>query len=269
MNDMNGMNSLDVGRGRDAAFAAAKRSSARMLEMSVAIASALARAASLPTAKGPAMRSRAASFGILAADTCAIHGIRVAVSGPIPSEPAVLVANHLSYLDPLAIASVVPCTAIAKSELDRWPLIGGQARDLGIVFVRRKDAMSGARALKIALDRLRHGVSVLNFPEGTTSYGDALLPLRQGIFGLARIAGVAVVPIRIELETRSLAWVGDDAFLPHYLKLTTRRSTVVRLRFGEGLDARQFDSTESLVEAARAHLDPELAKMGPRARVLS
>jgi len=222
--------------------------------MSGVIASALARAATLPTARGARMRAQAASFGVLGADVCAVHGIKVVVSGAVPTEPCFIVGNHVGYLDPIAIASVVPCTAIAKQEIDGWPLIGNRARELGIVFIKRDDAMSGARVLKTVISRYRHGVSVQNFPEGSTTRGDFLLPLRRGIFGAARLVSAPVVPVRVDLEERELAWVGDDAFVPHYLKLAARPSTVVRLRFGAPLLSERFASAEALSEAAREFL---------------
>jgi 1-acyl-sn-glycerol-3-phosphate acyltransferase len=232
----------------------ASLASRRLLEMTGVLASALTRAATLPTARGARFRAQAASFGVLGADTCAVHGIRRVVSGVVPTETCVMVANHLGYLDPLALASAVPCTAVAKREIDGWPLIGERARELGILFVDRADPMSGAYVLRQALRRLRHGVSILNFPEGSTTRGETLLPLRRGIFGVARLAGVPIVPVRIDLDDPSMAWVGDDSFLPHYARLCARSETTVRVRFGAPLDPASFSDVDALVEATRAFL---------------
>src|SRR5262249_17742604 len=124
-----------------------------------------------------------------------IDGIQVVVRGTVHSGPAVWVSTHLSYLDPLVFGAMRPMVAIAKAELARWPLLGRLALRTGTLFVRRGDPHHGARVLRQALRRLAAGIPVLNFPEGTTTDGSgALLPFRRGVFGLARRAGVPVVP---------------------------------------------------------------------------
>ncbi len=160
-----------------------------------------------------------------------LHGVEVEASGPLPLGPAVLASNHVSWLDPLVVASLLPCAPVAKLDVARWPVVGTIARELGVVFVSRGDARSGARALGTAAAALARGVSVLNFPEGTTTDGRAVLPFRPGIFGLATRLAVPVVPVAIRYDPPSLAWVGDATFLPHYLTLAARRRTraIVRL----------------------------------------
>src|SRR5207245_1003035 len=151
------------------------------------------------------------------AEVCRLHGFRFEVEGTLPSGPAVMVANHISYVDAPVLMSLQPCRPIAKAEIGHWPLIGDGARSLGVVFVRRGDPHSGAVALRQGLRALAAGVSVLGFPEGTTTTGNRLLPFRRGLFGLARLAGVPIVPIGIAYASPEVAWVGDDWFVTHYL----------------------------------------------------
>ncbi len=151
------------------------------------------------------------------AGIAATHGLQLAVRGAFPAGPCVLVANHVSYLDAIAIAAVLPCAPIAKSEVASWPLIGGAARGLGAIFVEREAMWGRVRALREALACLRGGVPVLNFPEGTTTDGTRLLPFHRGCFGIARLAGVPIVPIAVRCA-RSLAWHGNAPFVPHYLR---------------------------------------------------
>nr|MBS0019499.1 1-acyl-sn-glycerol-3-phosphate acyltransferase [Gammaproteobacteria bacterium] len=77
--------------------------------------------------------------------------------------------------------------------------------------------MSGAEVLRRSLRVLQQGVSVLNFPEGTTTLGNAVLPFRRGIFGLAPITGVPVIPIALRFEPPGMAWVGNAYFVSHCL----------------------------------------------------
>jgi len=163
------------------------------------------------------------------------HGMRLSVRGALPAGPAVLVANHVSYLDPIAIAAFIGCAPIAKGEVSSWPIIGGAARGLGAIFVERSSSAGRVRALQRALATLRAGVPVLNFPEGTTTDGTRLLPFHRGIFGIARLAGVPIVPIAVRCE-RSLAWHGNAPFVPHYLR-TSMTEPVIELDIGRPIAA--------------------------------
>ena len=200
-------------------------------------------------------RARVFALSRLFAEVCAAHDWRVRVSGPIPAGPVVLVANHVSYLDPLVLVGLVPALPVSKSEISRWPLVGAVARRHGVLFVERGDPRSGARVLRSARRALARGVSVLNFPEGTTSNGEQVLPFRRGIFGLARHARVPVVPIALRFDDADLAWFGDAFFLPHYTRLLRRRDTVVRVRFGGPLTPERYGGAADLADEARAQVE--------------
>lgn len=197
------------------------------------------------------IRGRSRRLGWMAEQMCAVHGIDVVVRGPRPPEAAVLVANHMSYIDAVAVLAHAPAMPIAKREVGEWPLLGEMMRELGVLFVERGDAMSGARVLRGALRALREGTSIFAFPEGTTTLGDRVLPFKRGVFGLARIADVPVVPITLRYESAEPCWVGDEPFLPHYLRTSARPHTRVHLTFGEPMRSDGHVSVEALAEAAR------------------
>ncbi|MEM7436002.1 MAG: lysophospholipid acyltransferase family protein [Myxococcota bacterium] len=178
-------------------------------------------------------------------------GLSVETEGEVPRQPCVIVANHLSYLDPIAVATIVPTTAIAKSEVRSWPAIGGALNSLGVLFVRRGDPGSGAVALRMAMRALDAGVPVLVFPEGTTTYGDDVLPFERGAFGLGALKGVPIVPVALRYSVRDAAWVGDTDFVPHFVSLHRHPQVLAHLRFGRSLDARDFEGARSLAAAAR------------------
>jgi 1-acyl-sn-glycerol-3-phosphate acyltransferase len=98
-------------------------------------------------------------------------------------------------------------------------------------------------------------MSVLNFPEGTTSDGERVLPFRRGIFGLARHACVPVVPVALRFDDPELAWFGDALFLPHYARLLGRPETVVRVRFGGPLTPERYGSATDLADEARSAVE--------------
>jgi 1-acyl-sn-glycerol-3-phosphate acyltransferase len=196
-------------------------------------------------ADGPASLSRA--FASLAG----AHGLSIAVAGEPPRRPCVLVANHLSYLDPIALLALVPAHPICKGEVGRWPLIGQVARSRGVLLVDRASVWSGARVLRAAVAALRAGASVLNFPEGTTTRGDRVLPFRRGIFGAARLAGVPIVPVALTYADPDAPWVGDETFVPHYLRTAAKQRVEVGVSFGPPLWPGRRSAVELAAEARR------------------
>jgi 1-acyl-sn-glycerol-3-phosphate acyltransferase len=195
----------------------------------------------------------------LARNMCAIHGIRVLHRGPVPASGSVIVANHLGYLDPVALESVAPAVAIAKSEVADWPILGEAVSGLGTLFVARGDAHSGAVALRRALRLLERGISIMAFPEGTTSRGFDVLPMRRGVFGIAARIGAPIVPATIRYARVDDCWVDDQFFVPHYLRLTTRPGIVISVEFDEPFVPHPGDEPEALAEVARTIIRRNLA----------
>lgn len=185
-----------------------------------------------------------------------LNGLRFSIGGRPPCQPSVLVSNHLGYWDAVLLAAQLPLVAIAKSELAGWPLLGRCGQALGTLFVRRGDAQHGARVLREALGRLAAGVHVLNFPEGTTTNGEGVLPFRRGVFGIAAHAGVPVVPVALRLWPADAAWLGGEAFLPHYLRHWQRGGVLeASIRFGRPLHPRDFSTAQACAYEARLQVE--------------
>lgn len=177
------------------------------------------------------------------------HGIVPIVHGTAPAGPRLLVSNHLGYIDPIAICSVVPALPIAKSEVQKWPLIGNVTERYGALFVERGNPFSGANVLRRAVRRLAAGANVLNFPEGTTTAG---LPehFHTGVFGLSRLVELPVVPIRLRFENPELCWVDEQTFVPHYLRSLRSKPHLVHITFGPEMHASEHGSDRAHANAA-------------------
>jgi 1-acyl-sn-glycerol-3-phosphate acyltransferase len=179
------------------------------------------------------------------------HDLAVSVRGDVPRGNALVVANHVSYLDPIAILPVCPAVPIAKGEVAGWPIIGPIGAALGVLFVDRDDGCGRARALRRIHDLLAGGTPVLNFPEGTTTRGDEVLPFWRGSFGVAQRLGVPIVPLAIRYADPEIAWFGGQTFVPHYLRTAARARVEIELSFGAPLRVRAGEPAELVAARAR------------------
>lgn len=168
------------------------------------------------------------------------HGLRVRVEGNIPEEQCIMVANHLGYLDPIVIASLVKCRPVAKSELSKWPGLGRALKRLGLIFYKRGDVCSGYKTLRKAIEALGDGDRILVFPEGTTTDGSQVLPFRRGIFGIAKRLNIPVVPIRVDFHDKSCAWWGEGSLVAHYWKQANRKHTGISIKFLEPINPESY-----------------------------
>ena len=168
-------------------------------------------------------------------------GISVAVKGWVPHEAALLVANHRSYIDITAIGGLVPATFLAKQEVSHWPVLGYGCTLVDVVFVDRKSPESRKQSRNDVAERLNNGMSVIIFPEGTSFEGPGLLQFRPGIFQVASESGFPVVPVAIEYDDPSDAWVGEDTFLRHFMQTFSKKSIPVTVTFGPKLRGANYE----------------------------
>ncbi len=201
------------------------------------------------------------------------HDITTTVTGEVPRGCALIVANHVSYLDPIAILPVCPAIPIAKGEVHGWPIVGAIAGALGVMFVARTEPMARVRTLRRVHDLLASGTSVLNFAEGTTTTGASVMPFWRGGFGIAARLGIPVVPLAIRYRDPACAWTGGATFLPHYLETLARPRIGVSLRFGAPIHARTGELPEVMAARTRNAVAALLERMhldaGLRPRVPS
>jgi 1-acyl-sn-glycerol-3-phosphate acyltransferase len=184
---------------------------------------------------------------------CRLLGIRVRVVGvPVLDRPTLMIGNHTSWADILAIGSVVPVAFVAKSEVRQWPVVGLIAYLQRTVFVDRKRRQQTGDAISDMVQRLKENVPVLLFAEGTSSDGNRVLPFRSALVGAVRDAsehetlrqGVTIQPLSIcytgvqglplGRQHRYLtAWYGDLDLMPHLKEVLARGAIDAVVTFGE------------------------------------
>jgi 1-acyl-sn-glycerol-3-phosphate acyltransferase len=111
---------------------------------------------------------------------------------------AMIVANHVSWLDIFVINSLYPCRFVAKAEIRRWPVLGWLVACAGTVFISRGNRRNLRHIFEGLVGVLEQGERVAFFPEGTTAKQGELLPFHANLFEAAIDAKVAVQPYALE-----------------------------------------------------------------------
>ena len=194
---------------------------------------------------------RAAVRGVARAVLAAL-GIRLVWRGPAPRPGSLLVANHVSWLDIVALLAVEPVRLVAKHDVRQWPVIGVLARLSGSVFLDR----TRPRLLPAAVDQvaaaLRAGHSMAVFPEGTTFCGAARGRFRPAMFQAALRAQAPVVPIAIRYDSSAAAFVGDDTLWDSVRRVAAVRSLTITLVAAPALRPAEGTDRRSLARAAQS-----------------
>jgi 1-acyl-sn-glycerol-3-phosphate acyltransferase len=195
-----------------------------------------------------------------ARDLLGILAIRVRIEGrppPHARQGAMIAANHVSWADIFAIASVRHTRFIAKSEIRDWPLAGWLAERSGTIFIRRARRHDTARINALVHDALGEGECVGLFPEGTTTEGDRLLKFHSSLFEPAVANRARVYPVAVRYESpdgsplRAVAYVGDLSFAQSLGLVMRTRETVVRIRFALPIEADGMSRQDVAAEAQR------------------
>jgi 1-acyl-sn-glycerol-3-phosphate acyltransferase len=185
---------------------------------------------------------------------CALLRIRVRVNGAPMHDHAVLyVSNHVSWADIVVIGSLAPVAFVAKREVASWPLVGITAKMQRTVFVDRTRRHQAAGAVADIVKRLKDGLSVVLFAEGTSSDGNRVLPFRSALLGAveeasAHAGNILIQPMSIGYtglhgipmgrQHRPLvAWYGDLDFLPHIKAFIEQGAVDAVVSYGEAVPA--------------------------------
>jgi lyso-ornithine lipid O-acyltransferase len=191
---------------------------------------------SLP-GRSRSLSARAAWLNSTCRRLLSLLGLAVRYIGEPPAG-GLLVCNHLSYLDVIALAARAPIIFVAKREVRSWPGLGPLVACAGTIFVdreRRSDVVRAGREIEMAV---RQGVLVCLFAEGTSSNGTEVLPFRSSLLAPAVANGwpVAFAGIGYELSGGSveneICYWGEMVLGPHLLNVLSKRSIKVCIRYG-------------------------------------
>jgi 1-acyl-sn-glycerol-3-phosphate acyltransferase len=176
----------------------------------------------------------------------------VRVNGtPLHDRAVLYVSNHVSWADILVIGSLAPVAFVAKREVASWPLVGITAKLQRTVFVDRTRRHQSGEAVADIVRRLKDGLSVVLFAEGTSSDGNRVLPFRSALLGAveeasAHAGNILIQPMSITYtglhgipmgrQHRPLvAWYGDLDFLPHIKAFIEHGAVDAVVSYGEAV----------------------------------
>jgi 1-acyl-sn-glycerol-3-phosphate acyltransferase len=175
--------------------------------------------------------------------------------------PVLFAANHVSYLDILALGSLLDGRFIAKAEVRSWPGFGLLARVSGTRFIQRIATQAEAQTEDLAR-LLREGRSLILFAEGTSSDGCDVLAFKSALFGVVERTAVTVQPVAIRYthlngmpatdatRRNRLAWYGDMTLMPHLWTFLGQRGAVAELHVLEPLAHLPENGRKALARAA-------------------
>jgi 1-acyl-sn-glycerol-3-phosphate acyltransferase len=163
-------------------------------------------------------------------------GVKITVLGEenVPKDtPVLYVANHRSFFDILVTYVRVPRPTgyIAKKEMEKIPLLSTWMRYLHCLFTDRSDIKKGLQTILDGVEKLKNGVSICIFPEGTRNKGEegTLLSFKEGSFKMATKAGCPIVPIAINNTA--------DIWEAHF---PTMKKTSIVIEYGKPVIAKEL-----------------------------
>ncbi|HCE54008.1 MAG: hypothetical protein APF83_03095 [Lutibacter sp. BRH_c52] len=186
-----------------------------------------------------------------------ILGSKITVYGKEPISSGLIVSNHRSYFDAMVILKNILASPVGKKEVESWPLIGSVTKTTGVIFVNREEKTSRTQTLKEVRAVLENGFSIFIAPEGTTHIKPTTIDFRPGTFVLAAELGVPVMPVAIDYKNLDDAWIGNDTFIPHFLKCFSKWRTEIKVSYLEPIIS---NNVEELISVSKSQIDQELIR---------
>ena len=198
--------------------------------------------------------------------------VRLEVEGSwATAGPVMIVPNHISWIDVLALGGLTPFCFLAKREVERWPILSAFAAVQGTVFVDRGRRRSIPGVNRQLAARMLDGRPVLLFAEGTTLAGPMPGPFYSSHFAAARDllaieparGSVAVQPVALAYSRADAAWVGDEALVPHIWRMLRQPPLTCRIRFGTPVAYQAGSDRKAVARRTRETIVALLARGAP------
>ncbi|MEV7009579.1 lysophospholipid acyltransferase family protein [Streptosporangium sp. NPDC051022] len=177
---------------------------------------------------------------------------------PVSTAAPLVVSNHVSWLDPLVMAAVMPCRLLTRSETLGRPVIGGLAAAAGVLVIDAGRPSTLPEAVAGVAGALGEGEPVAAFPEGTTWCGREMGAFRRAVFQAALDAGAPVRPVALRYlgpggaTATEAAYVGDDTLVASVRRVAGIRRLTVEVTLLPPVQARDRRSLAWAAESSIA-----------------
>ncbi len=194
-----------------------------------------------------------------------ICGARIERIGIPLKRDVFFIANHISWIDILAIAGTSGTAFVSKAELGDVPVLGWLARLNRTVFVKRENRLGVAEQINSLREALADNWSVTVFPEGTVTDGQSLLPFKTSMLRVLEPPppGVFVQPVMLDYGTIAewIGWVGDESGLNNAKRVLARAGTFkLRVHFLEPFSPVRFQGRKAIAAEARDRIEDALVR---------
>ncbi len=202
---------------------------------------------------------------------CMVLGIKVKTIGkPILDKPTLMVANHISWVDILALGSIVNVSFVAKSEIKKWPLIGFLTSLQKTIFVERTRKTASKNTANEMAERLANGGAVVLFAEGGSDIGAHILPFRSALVGAVQMAmkeagakKIMIQPVTIAYITlqglqvsrgdrMQLTWNKSNSLIKNIVQILNRPTSEITISFAKPMSLEKGENRKTITKACHA-----------------
>ncbi len=194
-----------------------------------------------------------------------LFGLKVSIQGGYQPGAALVVANHISWLDIPLLFSTTLMSFVSKGEVQKWPLIGWVASASGTVFHQRGSHDSASGVSAAMAERLRQGMKVLIFPEGGILPGHGVKRFHARLFAAAIDTCTPVQPVMVRYLINGRhypekSFIPGEHFMANVLRLLKQKSCTAEVSVLPVIDStgkRRRDLAGESEAAVRAAFERE------------
>ena len=185
-----------------------------------------------------------------------------------PGTNYLVVGNHLSYMDPFVLVSILPSLFVTSVDMRETPVLGQICEMAGCIFVERRNRTTIEKDIVEMTESLQSGMNVTIYPEGGTTNGLDVGPFKKSLLMSAVFAGVDILPVAIKYISLDgvpwspeisdqVAWYGDMGFGSHFLNMMKKNHVKVELHFLPPIKVTKESTRNELAHQAREAIRTE------------
>jgi 1-acyl-sn-glycerol-3-phosphate acyltransferase len=164
-------------------------------------------------------------------------GVHQQVQGQFTSGASLLLANHVSWLDIVAIHAICPrARFVSKADVKHWPVLNKLTMAADTLYIERERKRDAMRVVHQTAQALEAGDAVAVFPEGTTGDGRELLPFHGNLLQAAITTGTPVQPLALRYRepgrpvSPAVAWLGETTLASNLWSVACAEGLSVHVR---------------------------------------